>query len=293
MGHHLSIGFGHFHPKGQVVAVVVGVVDKAAVVDHQAAGVGAVAPGVPTRTVHGVALAMALPGQPLNDGQGLFHVLALGGFVQVLVVDPAPAVAGDFMTQLMESGGQLRVALQGHGHAKHGDGPASALKLAQDAPHPHARAIFVNAFHAHVAVWVAGRVEHFAQKLFAAGVAVQGGVFAAFFVVENKLHRHPGLAGPLGVRRVAAVADQVAGVGPGAVVVHGGSFSSMPDISARLVPHRCWARCAQTSSCLPHVAGARPSKTRPSFRRAPPWLARWQHAHRLNAARHGRFGTSG
>ena len=258
-------------------------------VDHQAARVGAVATGVPTRTVHGVALAMALSGQPLDDGQGFVHVIALGGFVQVLVVDPAPAVTGDFMPELIKSSGQFGVALQGHGHAKHREGPFSFFKFTQDAPHAHPRAVFINAFHAHVAVGVAGGVEHFAQKLLAARVSMQGGVFAAFFVVQHKLHSYPGLARPLGVRWVAAIADQVAGIGQGAVVVHGG----IPNINARLGPHRCWARCAQTSSCLPHVASARPSRSRPRFRRARPWPARWPHVRRPSAGRRGRFGTSG
>jgi hypothetical protein len=44
-----AVGLAHLHPERQVVAVVVAVVLEAAVVGHQAAGVGAVAPGVPAQ----------------------------------------------------------------------------------------------------------------------------------------------------------------------------------------------------------------------------------------------------
>jgi hypothetical protein len=63
-------------------------------------------------------------------------VLALGGFVDGLVVDPAPAVAGDLVAEFAEGGGELRVALQRHRHAEDGERQAAALELAQDAPHP-------------------------------------------------------------------------------------------------------------------------------------------------------------
>jgi CheY-like chemotaxis protein len=73
------------------------------------------------------------------------HVLALGGLVDVLVVDPAPAVAGDLVAQLDEGGGHLGVALQRHRHAEDGQRQAAALELAQDAPDAHARAVLVDA----------------------------------------------------------------------------------------------------------------------------------------------------
>ena len=46
-----AVRFFHLHPEGQVVAVIVTVVFKAAVVCYQAVCVGAVAAGVPTSAV--------------------------------------------------------------------------------------------------------------------------------------------------------------------------------------------------------------------------------------------------
>jgi hypothetical protein len=122
-------------------------------------------------------------------------VFALGGLVHGLVVNPAPAVAGDLVAQFLEGGGQVRVAFQRHAHAKHGERQAALLEFAQDAPHARTRTVFVNAFHADVAFGVAGRVEHFRQELLRAGVAVQHAVFAAFLIVQHELHA---MQAPLG-----------------------------------------------------------------------------------------------
>ena len=91
------------------------------------------------------------------------------------------------MAQLDKGLRQLRVPLQRHAHAKHGQGQAALFKLAQQAPHTGARTIFVDAFHAQVPRRVAGGVEHLGQKLLRAGVAVQDRVLAAFLVVQHEL----------------------------------------------------------------------------------------------------------
>ena len=58
---------------------------------------------------------------------------------------------------------------------------------------------------------------------------MQHSVFAAFFIVQNKLHRHARLAWPLGLRRVAAMAAQVAGVMRVGGVAHDGCGDSCDD----------------------------------------------------------------
>jgi hypothetical protein len=60
--------------------------------------------------VDGAGAAVPLAGELLDGADGQPHVLALGGLVDVLVVDPAPAVAGDLVAQLDEGGGEVRVA---------------------------------------------------------------------------------------------------------------------------------------------------------------------------------------
>jgi hypothetical protein len=157
-------------------------------------------------------------GHALDDGHGLLQVGALDVLGHVLVVDPLEAMAGDLVAQLGERCADLGVALQRGGHAEHRERQAALLKFAQDAPDARARAVFVDALHAHVPLGVAGRVEHLGEELLRARVAVQHTVFAAFLVVQHELHGNARAAGPAGVRRVAAVADEVARVGQGGVV---------------------------------------------------------------------------
>ncbi|MNV76622.1 hypothetical protein D3C71_1699830 [compost metagenome] len=145
-------------------------------------------------------------------------MFALGGFVHVLVVHPAPAVARDLVAELDECRGQFGVALQRHADAKDRQRQLPLFEFAQDAPNARARPVLINAFHAEVAVGVAGGVEHFGQELFRPRVTVQDAVLAAFFVIQHELHGDAGAAGPLRVRRIPAVADKVAGVGKGGIV---------------------------------------------------------------------------
>jgi hypothetical protein len=84
----------NFRPEWQVVSVVVSIVQKAALLDHQAASIWAVAAGVPTTR--------RLSGQPLNYFTGNSQVLPLSCFVDLLVVNPAPAVPGNFVPQFYE-----------------------------------------------------------------------------------------------------------------------------------------------------------------------------------------------
>jgi hypothetical protein len=51
------------------------------------------------------------------------------------------------------------------------------------------------------------------QERFRSGIAVDDGIFAALLVVEDDLDRDAGAARPLRVRRRAAIADEVAGIG--------------------------------------------------------------------------------
>src|SRR5947209_310707 len=46
---------------------------------------------------------------------------------------------------------------------------------------------------------------------------MQHAAFSAFFVIQDKLHRDPRLAGPVRKSRCASIADQVTGVGTGVV----------------------------------------------------------------------------
>src|SRR6516225_3127349 len=86
---HFVVRCSNFRPERQVVSVVVGIVQKAAMLDHEAARIWAVAAGVPTTRW--------LSGQSLNYVTGNSQVLSLGCLVDLLVVNPAPAMPGNFV----------------------------------------------------------------------------------------------------------------------------------------------------------------------------------------------------
>jgi len=98
-----AVALFHLHPEGQVVAVVIAVVFEAAVVSHQSARARAVAPGVPAQRAAACQLGDRFHAQA--------HMFAFGGFVHVLVMHPAPAMAGNFVAQFRERRRQFGVAL--------------------------------------------------------------------------------------------------------------------------------------------------------------------------------------
>ena len=196
-----AVAAGHFRPEGQVVAVVVAVVVETAVLHHQLAGVGAVAPGVPA----GWRLAEQL-GQHLHR---FVQVFALLWDIHVLIVYPAPAVAHHVVIRFLDSLDDLRVTRQRHRHAKDRQRQAALLKFIVDPPEPGAAAVFVEGVHRHVFIRVAGRADNVRQELLGSGIAVQNVVFRPFLIIEHKLHGDARLVRPPRVRRVSRVAAQI------------------------------------------------------------------------------------
>ncbi len=203
--HAIRAGRVDLLPERQVVAVMVGVVGKAAMLDHEAARVGRVAPRVPALRRR--------PRQVTENRHGFAQVRALGGFVDVLVRDPAQPVAGDLMAQLLERGHRLGMARQRLRHAEHGQRQLAVLEQAQQAPQAGARAVFVERLHAHVARGEGAGADDLGQEGFGRRIAMQHIVLGAFFVVEHELQRDARRARPLRMGRRAAVAGQVARVG--------------------------------------------------------------------------------
>jgi len=130
-------------PVGQVVVVGVAVIEETAFFHHQLAGVGAGATGVPAQRT--------LAGDFGEDADRFEHVLAFLGFVHVLVVDPAVAVAADLVAGIDHRADHIRVTLGGHGHGEDGQRNVEFLEQLQNPPDAGAAAILVKRFHAHVA----------------------------------------------------------------------------------------------------------------------------------------------
>ena len=202
---HAAVAALDRHVERQVVAVVVGVVFVAAVVGHEPLRVRAVAPGVPAERP----LALRHLANDLRAGGDVAALLELG---HVLVVHPAPAVAGDLVAERDEGGGGLGVALQGHRRAEHRERQPALLELAQQPPHAGARAVFVDRLHRQMPRFVSLRADDFGEEDFRGRIAMQHAVLGALFVIEHELQRDARAVRPARVRRGAAVADEVARV---------------------------------------------------------------------------------
>ena len=163
--HRAAVLRGDGGPERQVVAVVVGVVEEAAVLDDEASRVRAVAARVPADRRRSR--------EPLDDLDAVPQVRGFGRRIDVLVVDPAPAVTGDLVPEGDEGGGRVRIALQRHRDAEHGERQGPALEFAQQAPDARARAVFVDRLHAHVARRVGRGAGDLGQELLGTRIAVQ------------------------------------------------------------------------------------------------------------------------
>ena len=199
-------------PKRQGVAVVIGIVEKAAFLDHQAAGVRAAAAGVPAQR--------ALPGGVFEHLDGLAHVIPLDGFIHVLVVDPAISVAADLMPVPVQGDDRIGVALHRHADGEHRRRNLVLPKQAGQPPDADPAAVFVDRLHVHMPhPGALVRADDFGEERLGGPIAVQYAVFAALFVVEHDLQGQPGAARPPGIGGFRSVTGEISGVMPGHRVV--------------------------------------------------------------------------
>ena len=126
----------HEGPEGEVVPVIIGVVEEAAVFYEQLAGIDGHFAAVPS---HRLAAEGALEGVHREANELLLL------FTRVVeMIDPAVAVTHDFIAALVDLFRDFRVALQGYGGAKNRDGDAVAIEGAEHSPNSGASAVFVH-----------------------------------------------------------------------------------------------------------------------------------------------------
>ena len=70
-------------------------------------------------------------------------------------------MARDVVAQLLKCSQHIGMLLKRRGHTKDGEWQFALFKFTQQTPHPCTRAIFINALHADVPIWVRRGVEHF------------------------------------------------------------------------------------------------------------------------------------
>src|SRR6185369_16507131 len=93
----------------------------------------------------------AAPDHLLGRGDGFADVLALLGFAQFVVLDPAPAMRADVVAGLGDRGRRLGIALEGQSAAVDRHRQLAFLEDAHQAPEADAAAVFEQAFGGKVA----------------------------------------------------------------------------------------------------------------------------------------------
>ena len=193
-------------PVRQIIGVGVRVVQQPAVLHHQAAGVRAVATGIPARA--------ARCRRCRAEWRWPRAMWArLGGLVDLLVADPAQAVAGDLVSQLLEARPRppdcdARPWRPRRSSAAGGDARTRA------APATVRRASRIHtATPCSCDAWgTPGALTISDRNISDAGSPSSTQLSAPFLVIQHELQRDARAVGPARVRRVTAIADQIARV---------------------------------------------------------------------------------
>ncbi|AIM20687.1 amidohydrolase [Serratia sp. SCBI] len=199
-----AVAARHFAPERQIIAVIIAVIIKTALLHDQLPSVGAVAPGIPA----GRRFAEQV-GQHLHR---FLHMLTLLSDIHMLIMDPAPTMADHIVFRRFDRRDNLRLARQRHRHAEDRQRQATPAELAVDPPKARPAAVFVQRIHRHMARRIAGGADNIGEKLFRSRIAMQHMILRTLLVIEHKLHGNPRVARPARVRRISGVASQVTGV---------------------------------------------------------------------------------
>ena len=111
---------------------------------------------------------------------------------------------------LADERGGGRIPLERLGRDESRQRQAALVEQARDPPQACPAAIFVHALRSEVSVALGDtRRTDFRQRLLRPAVAVAHRILGAFLDVENEIQRQTRAAGPIGMRRFGAVADEV------------------------------------------------------------------------------------
>jgi len=127
-------------------------------------------------------------------------------------VNPALAMAGNFMSIIQERLNNVRVSGHRHGYPENSQRQLALPELLQNAPDTDTGSIFIEGFHAHVPIPVGFGPYDVREEGLRVFITMKHTVFTAFFVIQYKLDRNPGISRPVGMGRMFTVAHHVSGV---------------------------------------------------------------------------------
>src|SRR5205814_2248698 len=180
----------------------IGVVEEAALFHEETARVHA-------GTVAAVPAHRPLAHRLLHGLHGLADVLALLGLAELVVLHPAPAERAHVPAGIADGGGDGGVALQRERAAEHRERELALVEETLHAPEPDAAAVLEHALGGEIAALHAVVAAASLGERGLREAVVLRVVFGAFLVVDDEVHCDAGVAGPLRVRRLAGIADEI------------------------------------------------------------------------------------
>ncbi len=130
-------------------------------------------------------------------------------------------MGGDFPAGLVHGSDRLGMTRHGGRDRIDGDRHPAADEHAMEPPEAGARAIFVDRFHVHVPL--AGpslRTDNLGEERLGGRIAMQDAVLPALLVIDHELDGDARAARPIGVGRLAAIADKITWIIGGCGVEH-------------------------------------------------------------------------
>ena len=125
-----AIGGNLARPEWQIIRIIISIINKATVRRHQIASMHAGSTGVPANRTLAANFGM--------DGNGLGHMLGLFIAAHPVIVNPAIAVRGNFVTIIKGAFNHRGMALHRHCHSKERDWQAAITEQIQHPPDPGA-----------------------------------------------------------------------------------------------------------------------------------------------------------
>ncbi len=194
----------HPYPIGQLVIVGVAVVEEAAILDDQP-------PCVLGRCVAAIPAMGRFAGRLADQRDGAGDLLALLSLLQLVVLDPAIAMAADVPVGRGDRrrGGRVRrqrpgAGEQGHRQPESGEDP-------MEPPPPNARAVFEHAFGGEVAAIAGIGTGALDEAGLGDAVACRVGELRALLEIDHEVDRDARPTGPARIWRRRAIADEIAG----------------------------------------------------------------------------------
>ena len=125
------------------------------------------------------------------------------------IVEPAPAVAHDFMTVLDKGAGELGIHFKTADHAHHADLDVESPEDAQQAPTSDAGPVLEHQFDHRAPLSLVGREADVGEQVLGMLVAFEDRMFAAGLDIQIQVHRNTRPARPASLRKLFTVTAEI------------------------------------------------------------------------------------